>query len=128
MRKEKNELLGSLEKQVMEIVWKRKEVSVREVCDAVNKKRKTAYTTIMTVMSRLNDKGILSRKKLGDGSYAYAPKKQREDFYAHESREVIDGLIRQCGEVAVAQFIDAVEKSDISDLAEWQKKLKKIQG
>lgn len=110
----------------MEIVWKFKSASVREVLDNLKKRRKVAYTTVMTVMARLADKGILNRKLDKSGAYVYVPSQDKETFLAASSRKLIKNLIDEFGEVAVAQFIDAVSDSNQKDLAQWQKKLKKI--
>jgi len=43
-------LLTRQELQIMRIVWERGEATVREVCDMISRKKKTAYTTILTLM------------------------------------------------------------------------------
>lgn len=118
--------LGELETEIMEVIWKLKNASVREVLDNFKKHKKVAYTTVMTVMTRLASKGVLKRKLDESGAFIYTPVQDKEGFLAISSRKIIKNLINEFGEVAVAQFIDAVEHSDLKDLAEWQKKLKKI--
>lgn len=110
----------------MEIIWKLKSASVRQVLTEIRKKRKVAYTTVMTVMTRLADKGILRRKFEEGDCYIYKPIQDKESFIAVSSRKMIKNLINEFGEVVVAQFIDAVETSNLKDLSEWQKKLKRI--
>ncbi len=61
--------LGSLEKEIMEILWKLKTASVRSVLNQLCKKREVAYTTIMTTMSRLHAKGVLKRQQDASGAY-----------------------------------------------------------
>lgn len=127
MRNQKiTQILGELEAEIMEIIWKLESVSVREVLNIFRKRKKVAYTTIMTVMARLAGKGILKRKLDESGAYVYTPAQDKEMFLAISSRKIIKNLINEFGEVAVAQFIDVVEDSDLKDLAGWQKKLKKI--
>jgi len=119
--------LGELETEIMEIIWRLKSASVREVLQHLLKRRRqSAYTTIMTIMSRLAKKGILKRRFNGSGSYIYTPTQDKKTFFATNSRGTIERLIKQFGEVAVAQFIDVVEGSDQKDLVQWQRKLKKI--
>ncbi len=74
-------MLGELESQVMEVVWARGAATVREVHEAVNRQRPLAYTTIMTVMTRLAEKGIL-RRELVEGAYVYRPAEPRAAFEA----------------------------------------------
>ena len=65
-------MLGSLEKEIMEIVWTKGEVDARHVQQVIREKRKIAYTTVNTVLSRLVDKGLLkSRKVRARGGFKY---------------------------------------------------------
>ena len=118
--------LGDLEATIMEIVWQLKQASVRQVLTQLKKQRRVAYTTVMTVMSRLYDKGILRRFLETSGAYVYRPTKDRQEFLAEVSKKVISGLIRDYGEVAVAQFIDVLEANNSKAAAKWRRQLKNI--
>ncbi len=117
--------LGSLEEEIMQIIWKEKNVSVRFIFDKIKTKRPIAYTTVMTIMSRLNTKGILNRHQQ-DGAYIYSPAQSKEKFLEKISEKIIKNLINSYGDVAVAQFIDIIEASHLKKSSEWQKRLKKI--
>lgn len=117
--------LGNLEEEIMQIIWNEKNVSVRFIFEKLKKKRDIAYTTVMTIMSRLHTKGILNRKEQ-NGAYIYSPAQSKEKFLEKISERVIKNLINSCGDVAVAQFIDIIEASHLKKSAEWQKRLKKI--
>jgi predicted transcriptional regulator len=120
----KNKTLGQLETKVMEILWDRKKCTVREVVDRL--KNKKAYTTIMTVMDRLYNKGILKRQMSGSGAYAYSPAQDKQTFYSQVSKKIISSLIAEFGEAAIAQFVDILESSNKEDLKRWRRRLKKI--
>jgi predicted transcriptional regulator len=86
----------------MDVIWRAgKPVSVREVVDHVNggRKPKLAYTTVMTVMSRLADKDILSRQREGRG-YVY------EATAEDPAGLAVRGVIRDFGDAAMAQFLE----------------------
>lgn len=100
--------LGPLEKEVMDCVWREKAVSVREVRSCLKKSRKIAYTTVMTIMTRLADKGFLTRKKRGK-AYLYSPKKTKEQAAKKMVGKIIDSLVDQFGEEAVIAFSDELE-------------------
>lgn len=125
-RKKISQALGDLEAEIMEIIWKLERTSVRGVFARLSQKRKIAYTTIMTVMSRLVDKEILDRQLDESGAYIYKPAQDKQTFLANASKKAINSLIKEFGEVAVAQFMDVIESSSAKDLEKWQKKLKKI--
>lgn len=118
--------LGELENEIMEVMWKLEAASVRDVLKKISSRRKIAYTTIMTVMCRLFDKGILKRNLDNSGAYVYHAVKTKEQFLANASKKMINNLLSNYGEVAVAQFLNAVEGSHLKDLKKWQEKLKRI--
>ena len=62
--------LHELEAEVMEELWRSGEASVRSVMEALNKPRKKdrAYTTYMTILSRLHRKGALERRREASAS------------------------------------------------------------
>ncbi len=55
-------MLTPLELDIMKAVWERPSITVREVQEAIRPHRKLAYTTVMTLMHRLFNKGFLTRK------------------------------------------------------------------
>lgn len=95
----------------MDVLWGRTNATVRDVVERLRAKRHCAYTTVMTVMNRLVEKGILRRRSQG-ASYLYASTAPREAYMARASRQVIDDLIRSYGSVAIVQFLDRLDISD----------------
>src|SRR5207247_5444614 len=77
--------------------------TVREVLDELNQRRKLAYTTVLTLVSRLWSRGLLAREPEGRG-FRYRPAKSREELLAELSDELIDRLFSDFGEVAVARL------------------------
>lgn len=118
--------LGELEAEVMETVWQQKESTVRSVLLKLQKKKKIAYTTIMTIMNRLYAKGLLGRRAAESGAYVYLPRQTKEKFFARVSGNLITNLLKSYGDVAVAQFIDILNGDDFKQSEEWRKKLRQI--
>lgn len=52
------EVLGPLEKEIMEIVWSRTETSTHDVLEELRKKRDIAMTTVSSTLNRLYDKNL----------------------------------------------------------------------
>lgn len=109
-------LLGELEAEVMEALWRREAASIREVWEDVRRRRPVVFNTIMTVMNRLVDKGLLRREDRR-GNYRYSPRVKRERFLADVTHEVVKALVREFGDIAVAQFIDVLQGVDPEKLA-----------
>ena len=95
----------------------------REIHAIVGKRRDLAYTTVMTIMTRLVEKGVLCREELRDGSFLYKPCFAREEFYAKTSKAIFHELIKNFGAVAVAQFVDTLEEVDPKQLDALRKQL-----
>lgn len=105
--------LGPLESAVMDEMWDRGQATVREIVDDVGKRRDLAYTTVMTIMSRLHEKGLLVRERDGKG-YVYRPAFSREEHRARLSLELVRGLVDEFGDVALAQFAAELDTVDTS--------------
>ena len=94
--------LGSLEAQVMDVLWASDgPLGVRETLDALNEGRPSplAYTTVLTVMSRLADKGALARTSRGR-RHLYAP------VAADEAALAVRDVIQAYGNAALSSFVD----------------------
>ncbi len=100
--------LGPLEQEVMDCVWRDKVVSVRDVHSCLINSRKIAYTTVMTIMTRLTRKGFLKRKIKGK-AFLYSPKKTKEQTAKTMIGKIVDSFVDQFGEEAVVAFSDELE-------------------
>lgn len=67
--------MGKVELEILNIVWEKGEASSKDVYEHIREKRDTAYTTIMTMMGILYDKGYLDRSQKGR-AYIYKAKKK----------------------------------------------------
>ena len=70
--------LTPAEFELMEVLWTLGEGSVRDVWDLVAKRRKIAYTTVMTVLDKMRRKGALGQTKKGK-AFIYTPLLGREE-------------------------------------------------
>ena len=73
----------------MKVVWKLGQATVRDVYEALRQRRTIAYTTVMTMMKILDEKGYLS-KALVDRAYVYTPVKPRQQVVGALVRDFID--------------------------------------
>jgi predicted transcriptional regulator len=106
--------LHELEAEVMNEVWQHEdEASVRAVMDALNAraKRPRAYTTYMTIMARLDSKGLLTRRREGRTDY-YRPVYSREEYADLRAQAGVDSLVEQYGEVALSHFARQMAQLD----------------
>lgn len=89
----------------MAILWREKRaLAVRDAVEGLNRGRSEplAYTTVMTVMSRLAEKGALTRAKVGRG-YLY------EAAAPDAAGLAVKSVLRAHGDAAVAHFVSEAE-------------------
>jgi predicted transcriptional regulator len=101
-------VLGSLELEVMDFMWQTGQATVQQVTDAISRKRPKAYTTIMTVMVHLVDKGLLKRRKQGK-RYRYKVVFDRQEFLRETAKSRLQNLVNDFGDIAVAQFLEQID-------------------
>lgn len=101
-------LLGPLETEVMETVWRLGETTVREVHAELEKVRDIAYTTVMTTMARLASKGLLARDTSGL-AHRYRPSLSREDYAKSTVTSVVDWLVDSFPEPAMSYFVKVID-------------------
>jgi predicted transcriptional regulator len=97
----------------METVWTRGESTVRDVMESLNRRAKPprAYTTYMTVMRRLADKGLLDRTRTGRAD-AYVAHFSRDEYRRLRADAEVKGLIDEFGDVALAHFAKSLSGLD----------------
>ncbi|HYI44584.1 MAG TPA: BlaI/MecI/CopY family transcriptional regulator [Actinomycetota bacterium] len=106
-----SEVLGPLETEIMEVVWDLEEVTVRDVHNRLQANRAIAYTTVMTTLGRLSDKGLVKRVE-EQPAHRYLPLVSREQYARSTVKSVVDWLIGHFPDPAVSYFVDRVEKED----------------
>lgn len=107
-------VLGSLAGPVMRIVLQQGEVTVRSVTAALaeGRERAPAYTTVMTIMGRLHERGLVERVKRGRG-YTYRPAADEQATIDELSRRAVDRLLETYGTSAMRRF--AVHLGDLDN-------------
>lgn len=73
----------------MKVVWRLEKATVREVYEALREKRSIAYTTVMTMMRILEEKGYL-KKATADRAHVYRPAKPRHQVVSAMVRDFVD--------------------------------------
>ncbi len=115
-------VLGPLETEIMQIIWQDERSTVKKVHRKLSQHRDIAYTTVMTTMSRLAEKGVLSRHREGL-AYVYTPAITEDDFVTMVVQQVLDGLLDDYSETAIDYMVDYLARRNPSELRRLQKTL-----
>jgi len=118
--------LFDLEADIMEVVWAKrwKEFAVADVQRELERDRDIAYTTVMTTVGRLHQKGLLDRTRDGR-RYVYQPLMSRDEFSEAMAREVMGSLSGIGHEQALSLLVDQVAESDGDELRRLEALIRK---
>ena len=95
----------------MAAVWDQGEATVRSVTDAVAADGARSYTTILTVMTRLDRKGFLDRRREGKRD-VYVAGVDQDEYRRLRSAADVDAVVDAYGDLALAHFVRRFAKLD----------------
>lgn len=111
----KSPSLGDLEQAIMDVLWSDRGdrgLTVREVLDGLTG-RDLAYTTVMTVLSRLEAKGVTARERDGR-AWRYRPAATRESLTAQAMRSPLHDLTDEDRQAAILHFLSEASSDDLA--------------
>ena len=117
--------LHDLQAEVMDVVWSRgfERFAVSDVLAVLEKRREVAYTTIMTTVGRLHEKGLLKRYRDGK-RYLYQARVTREEFLQETAREVMRETGGPADRESLALLVETVSSADADALDELERVIK----
>ncbi len=113
MARKKSSTLTEFEQRIMNILWQRKELSVREATEVLSLERPVAYTTVLTMFKILKEKGYVRHRKEGR-AFIYHAIINQTDARRSALSKLIDQFFNGSPEV-LAQHL--LEENDL-DLTE----------
>jgi predicted transcriptional regulator len=95
-----------LELEILKVLWAEGPLTVRAVRDALAGTRDLAYTSVMTMMNIMTDKGYLKRRKQGQG-YVYQPKINRQSTAGRMLDDVVERVFDGSAAAAMLQLLES---------------------
>jgi len=95
----------------MKVVWKLGSATVRDVYDELRAKREIAYTTVMTMMKILDQKGYLKASR-GDRAFVYKPVRSRQEVVGGMVREFVDRVFDGASRPMLLHLVKHTKLSD----------------
>ena len=115
--------LTSAELEIMNIVWELDRATVRDVYERLRASRKVAYTSIMTFMKILEQKGYL-KKRLADRAYLYQPARPRRQVVGAMVRDFVERVFQGAAKPLLVHLVEDRSLSP-QDLEEIRRLLRK---
>lgn len=100
-----NQVLGPLERNIMEVLWSHGESRVKDILSAFPDKRDISYSTVITVTNRMVEKGLVKRIKIGK-TYFYSPTYSKDEFFGLVSKKVVEGASELSLDSVMAHFVN----------------------
>jgi predicted transcriptional regulator len=113
--------LTDSERAILEVLWKRKEASVREVADELSQEKPVAYTTVLTMFKILEKKGLVTYRVEGR-AFIYSAAIDRNDA----RKRALENLLRQFfngSSNVLAQHLISEHEMDLAQVKALQKKV-----
>ncbi len=113
----KKPVLTSQELEIMKVVWRSGALTVRDVYEALLKRRKIAYTTVMTMMNILEQKGYL-KKSSKDRAYVYQATRPQKQVIRGMVREFVDRVFNGSAEPLLLHLVEdrRVSEQDLEEI------------
>ncbi len=121
MRAPKSTLTGQ-ELEIMKQVWRLESATVRQVYEALLQRRRIAYTTVMTMMNILEQKGFL-KKSQDDRAYVYSPAQPQKQVVGSMVREFVNRVFNGSAEPLLLHLVEDQHLTE-KDLDEIRKSIR----
>ena len=106
----------------MKVVWQLDKATVRQVYETMLERRRIAYTTVMTMMNILEQKGYL-KKHQQDRAYVYQPSQPQKQVIRSMVREFIDRVFNGSAEPLLVHLVEDQRLTE-NDLEEMRRTIK----
>ena len=106
----------------MKVVWEREQATVRDVYQALLEKRKVAYTTVMTMMKILQQKGYL-KKSQEERAYVYRAAQPKRQVIGAMVRDFINRVFNGSAEPLLVHLVEEhhLTQEDLEEIAQLRK-------
>ena len=99
-----------VEMEILQILWEKETATVREVVDALDKTRPRAYTTILSMLNVMREKGLVLREDQGR-AHVYRAKKSREKTLGRVVKELLGRAFQGSANSLIMQVLEQSKPS-----------------
>ncbi len=103
--------LGPLEMEVLDVIWEMGQATSREIFEKMRERKRLGQSTVLTVLRRLSDRGILHRDAGGD-VYVYSPVMERRELGTRMIDDVVNRIFGGAVEPVISHLM---ERRDVKD-------------
>lgn len=115
---------GELQSQIMAVLWRLEHGTVEEVRSGLPPRYSGAYTTVQTVLNRLAERGLLSRRKRGH-AIEYHPKMTEAQYLSSAIRRTLATASTDTRQAALAEVLGSLKSDELVELQRRASTLKR---
>jgi predicted transcriptional regulator len=104
-RRREERKLGELELRIMNVLWEQGPSTVREVLEVLPARPRPAYTTVLTMMRLMHEKGYLDRREQGR-AHVYQARLRERAVKGRLVRTMVNTVFRGSAEAAVVRLLE----------------------
>ena len=116
MGKRSGRKLGNLELRILNVLWESGQSTVRDVLETLQVKPRPAYTTVLTIMRLMHEKGYLTRKERGR-AHVYQARLREQSVKQGILRDLRDSVFRGSAQALMVRLLED-EQLSAEDLAQ----------
>ncbi|MET1179085.1 BlaI/MecI/CopY family transcriptional regulator [Peribacillus simplex] len=120
-----NRFFGPLEANIMEYLWDNDEQSIKSVQQSLELDKPINFNTVMTVMNRLVEKGILEKRVEGRLSL-FRPVQTKAEFLEEQSKKLTENLLDEFGGAVISHMLDAMKDADQGLIEKLEQKIQAL--
>ena len=123
-RTEKLDFRGDLQSEIMSAVWQLGEAKVEDVRQLQPANRRSAYTTLQTVMTRLAERGLLERELRGT-AYYYRARYDEADFLSKTIADRLAGATPAARKAALVNLVEDLGADELDEVARYANRVRR---
>jgi predicted transcriptional regulator len=114
----KSRTLTEQELEIMKVIWELPTATVRDVYETLLRRRRIAYTTVMTMMNIMEEKGYL-KKRAGEKAYVYRPAQPKSKVIRAMVQEFVERVFNGSAQPLLVQLVKdrQLSQRDLEEIA-----------
>ena len=117
---------GDLQGEIMAVIWRLGEATVDDIRRQPTH-RHSAYTTIQTVMTRLYERGLLTRERRGQ-AFVYMPRLDEASYLARSIARRLADASPEVRREALASLVGDLPPADLDEVARFANRVRRARG
>ncbi len=123
-RRPQLDVRGDLQAEVLEAVWRLGRATVEEVRNEQPERRRSAYTTVQTVMNRLVERGLLERTREGK-AFVYRARLDESEYLARAIGDRLEGVSPGARKAALVSLVEGLGAEELDEVLRYANRIKR---